>query len=110
MEKGKKKSRSRPAIDPDAREDQLIALAMNVAEEQLRNGTATSQIITHFLDLGTAKKKLELENLKVENELKKAKIEAIKSGERTEELYREALSAMTTYRTNSFNDEEFDDE
>lgn len=90
--------RSRPAISPEARENQLIARAVDLAEQQLIDGTASSQVITHFLKLGTVKNQLELEKLKKENELLSAKTESIKSSQRVEELYNEALVAMKKYR------------
>lgn len=92
------KRQSRPALSPEARENQLIALAVNCAEEQLRNGTASSQVITHYLKLASSKTSLELEKLKKENELLAAKTEAIKSAAVTEELYRNAIAAMTEYQ------------
>lgn len=86
-----------PAATPEARENQMIALAMDVVEKRLRNGTASSQETTHFLKLGSIKERRELLLLEQEIELKKAKTESIKSAERVEELYKEALNAMRTY-------------
>lgn len=87
----------RPALTPEAREQQLIDLAVWRAEEQLRDGTASSQVITHFLKLGTAKYQLEQEKLKKENELLTEKTESLKSTQRIEELYSEAIKAMQRY-------------
>lgn len=87
----------RPALTPESRENQLIALAIDRAEEQLLNGTASSQLITHFLKLGSTKERLEKEKLEKENELLRAKTEALQSAKRVEELYSEALKAMRTY-------------
>ena len=87
----------RPAMTPEARENQLIALAVDLAEEQLRCGTASSQVITHYLKLGTVKSKLENEKLKQENKLLKAKTDAIESSKHTEELYANAIQAMRDY-------------
>lgn len=89
--------RGRPALSPEARESQLIALAVDLAEQQLRDGTASSQVITHFLKLGTAKTNLELEKLKMESELVRAKTESLQSAKRVEELYEDALNAMKNY-------------
>ncbi len=89
--------RRAPATTIEARENQLIALAVDLAERQLAEGTASSQVITHYLKLGTTKERLEKEKLEKENELLKAKTEAIQSAKRVEELYRDALSAMKTY-------------
>ena len=91
------KSKYRPALTPEARENQLISLATNLAEQQLMDGTASSQVITHYLKLGTAKSQLELEKLKRENELLRAKTESIESSKRVEELYMNALNAMKNY-------------
>lgn len=87
----------RPAINPDARENQMIALATDLAEQQLRDGTASSQVITHYLKLATSRERLERELLEKEVELKKAKTEALKSAKRVEELYTNALKAMKNY-------------
>ena len=91
------KSRRRPALTPEAKENQMIALAVDVAEEQLLNRTASSQVITHFLKLATAKEKLELERLKGEIELQKAKTKALENAEEIKVLYENALKAMRTY-------------
>lgn len=91
------KRRSRPALTPEARENQLIALAVDVAEEQLRNGTASSQVITHFLKLGTTRAELEKEKLVRENELLRAKAKALDSAEEIKVLYADALKAMRNY-------------
>lgn len=87
----------RPALTPEAREKQLIALANEAAEKQLREGTASSQIITYFLKAGSTKDQLELEKLREENRLLKAKTEALQSQKRMEETYAEALAAMRKY-------------
>lgn len=97
---------SRPALTPEARENQLISLAVDVAEEQLRNGTASSQVITHYLKLGSIKERLEREKLERENELLRAKAEAMQSAQRVEELYTNALNAMRNYSGNGRNEDE----
>ena len=103
MEKGKGTGSSkptqvkRPAITPEMRENQLISLAIDVAEEQLRNGTASSQVITHFLKLATTKEQLEREKLIKENKLLEAKTGALESAGRVEELYKNALDAFRSY-------------
>ncbi len=91
------KKKLRPALTPEARENQLISLAMDRAEQQLMDGTASSQVITHFLKLGTAKYQYESEKLKHDTELVKAKTEALESAKNVEILYAEALKAMKTY-------------
>lgn len=87
----------RPALTPEARENQLIALAIDLVEQRLLDGTASSQETTHFLKLATTKAKLDNEKLELENELTRAKTQAIKSQETSEELYRKALKAMGIY-------------
>lgn len=87
----------RPAMTPDARENQMINLAVDLAEKQLEEGTASSQVITHFLKLGSSKERLEREKLEEENKLLRAKTESLQSQKRVEELYAEALTAMRRY-------------
>lgn len=89
--------RARTPISPENRENQLIALAMDRAEQQLRDGTASSQVITHFLKLGTAKAELEKEKLKKENAVLEAKAKAYEAGEERKELYENAIKAMIEY-------------
>ena len=84
----------RPALDPDVRELQMISLAVDLAEKQLMDGTASSQVITHYLKLGSTKERIEKEILEKQKELITAKTEALKSQKRVEELYAEALKAM----------------
>lgn len=88
----------RPAYTPEARENQLIAAATNLAEKQILEGTASSQVITHYLKLGSMKAKLEIERLEEENKLLRAKTEAIQSSQRLEELYSNAMAAFKGYR------------
>lgn len=99
MGKAKKEAftKQRPALDPEARENQLIALAINLAEKQLMEGTASSQVITHYLKLGSTKERIEKEILEKQKDLITAKTEAIQSAKRVEELYANALEAMRTY-------------
>lgn len=95
----------RPALSPEARENQMIALAENLAEKQLLDGTASSQVITHYLKLGTVKEQLERERLEKENALLVAKVEALQSAKRSEELFSEAIKAMKRYGGHSSEDE-----
>lgn len=87
----------RPASSPEARESQLIALAYDAAEEQLLNGTASSQVITHFLKLATEKYKNENLILEKQKVLIEAKTENLKSAQRSEELFANAIAAMRRY-------------
>ena len=86
-----------PAFTPDAREKQLISLAIDLAEKQLAEGTASAQVITHYLKLGSMREKLEREKLMKENQLLRAKTEALDSARRVEELYSEAIKAFKSY-------------
>lgn len=95
-----KVGRSRKGRTLEAREDQLIALAVDLAEKQLRDGTASAQVITHYLKLGSTKDRLEKEILAEQKELLKAKTESIQSAKRVEELYLDALNAMRSYSGN----------
>ena len=93
--------KQRPALSPEAREGQLIALATDLAEQQLRDGTASAQVITHYLKLGTTKEKIEKEILERQKELITAKTEALQSTKRIEELYSNAMAAMQKYSGNN---------
>jgi hypothetical protein len=86
-----------PGTTPEARENQLISAAVDLAERQLRDGTASSQVITHYLKLGSSREKLEQERLRHENELMQAKAEMLASQKRVEDLYAKALDAMRSY-------------
>lgn len=96
----------RPASSPEARENQLVSLAIDLAEKQLLEGTASSQVITHYLKLGSMKEKLEREKLEEENKLLRAKTEALQSAQRVEELYENALNAMRRYSGGERDDSE----
>lgn len=85
--------KSRAALTPEAREKQLIALAIDVAEEQMRNGTASSQVISHFLKLGSTRAQIEKELLEKQRDLAAAKAEAIESSAKMEDLYLKAAKA-----------------
>jgi len=87
----------RPALSPEARENQMISLAVDLAERQLQEGTASSQVITHYLKLGSTRERLERERLEEENKLLKARTEQLQSMKRVEELYEEAIKAMRNY-------------
>ena len=97
----------RPALTPEARENQMIALAMDLVEQRLRDGTASSQETTHFLKAASQKSKLELERLKLENELTAAKTKALADAEEIKVLYENALKAMRRY--GGHGDEEYDE-
>ena len=97
IDKEERKTRRRPATTPEGRENELVSKAIDLAERQIENGQASSQVITHFLKLGSTRERLEQQRLEHENELTRVKIEALESQKRVEELYREALTAMRSY-------------
>lgn len=86
-----------PATTPEARENQLIALAVDLAETQLIRGTASSQVIAHYLKLGSTRERLEKEMLQKQSELIQAKTESLHSAKDVQELYTKALNAMRNY-------------
>ncbi len=92
------KKRRAPALTPEARENQLIAEAIDLAEKQITAGTASSAVICHYLKLGSTKAKLENEKLQEENKLLRAKTEALESQKNVEQLYKDAIAAMSEYR------------
>lgn len=96
-----------PAKTLEARENQLISLAVDLAEKQLLEGTASSQVISHFLKLGSSKERLEKQKLEEENKLLRAKTENLESMKRMEELYSDAMAAMRSYsgQTDDMDDE-----
>lgn len=87
----------RPALTPEARENQLIAYAYDLVEERILNGTASAQELVHFLRLGSSKEKLEKERLEEENKLLRAKTKALESGDEKKQLYKDAINAMLRY-------------
>ena len=91
----------RPALTPEARENQMISLAIDLVEKRLLDGSASSQETTHFLKLATTKAKLEKEILEKQKELLAAKTESLKSAKRVEELYSKALKTMQNYQGNN---------
>lgn len=100
------KPRRPAAKTPEARERQLISLAFDVAEEQMLKGTASAQVITHYLKMGTPRERLERKKLEEENALLRAKVEGMASAARVEELYEGAIRAMRAYS----GQEDIDDE
>lgn len=102
------KSRRPPATTPEARENQLIALAYDAVEKKIRRGEATSQELTHFLKLGSTRDRLEQRRLELDAQLTQKKIETMESAQRVEELYETALNAMRSYAgqepTDTFDD------
>ena len=107
-DKTKAKSKTRPALSVEAREAHLIALAEDLAEQQLRDGTASSQLITHYLKLGSTRERLEKKLLAEQVELASAKKDNIRAQARQDEMYAAAMTAMPRY--NGDVDEEYEDE
>ena len=95
----------RPSLTPEGQENHMITLAMNLAEKQLRDGTASAQVITHYLKLGSTKERAERELLAKQTELAAAKADNIRSTKRGEEMYERVIEAMRSY---SGLDEEYD--
>lgn len=95
-----------PALSPEARENQMIALAMNLVEERLRNGTASSQETTHFLKLASTKEKLEQEKIEKELKMIDAKTAQLESQANMEQLYISAIQAMKSYSGNGDSNDE----
>ena len=89
--------RARPATTVEARENQMLALAVDLAEKQLREGTASAQVITHYLKLGTQQHELEREKLQAEVQNLRIRSEQAAAATRVETLYAEALDAMRAY-------------
>ena len=100
----------RPATTPEGRENQLVALAVDLVEKQMREGTASSQVITHYLKLGSSREQLEQEKLRRENELLRAKVEDLAQGKRIEDLLQDAVKAMSSYQgRDPVEEDRFDD-
>lgn len=97
-----------PGQTLEARENQLILLATNLAEKQLREGTASSQVISHYLKLGSTRERLEQERLRNENGLARAKTEAIENQKQQEVDLKEVMSALRSY--SGLDDEGYDDD
>lgn len=90
-------SRRQPATTPEGRENELVSQAIDLAERQIQDGTASSQVITHFLKLGSSREILEQERLAHENALLEVKKEQIEAQTRIEALYEDAIKAMRNY-------------
>lgn len=101
---------SMPARTPEAREKQMINLAIDLAEKQLREGKASSQVITHYLKLGSTKERIERDILEKQKELLEAKTEALKSTARIEELYTNAIKVMREYSGSQESENDDDEE
>ena len=85
------------ASTPEGRENEMIMLAYQEVERRIRDHTATSQELCHFLKMGSEKERLEREKLEVEMELQRVRANSIESGKYMEELYNNAIAAMKLY-------------
>ena len=92
-----KKANIRPTFTTEERQNRLTAMAMDLAEQRLLDGTASNQRICHFLKLGSEKERLEREKLEAEVELQKVKAAAIEASEQADRKYEEAIKAMKLY-------------
>lgn len=108
MTKQTKTKRKPPARTPEARENQLINKAVNLAERKLDDGTASSQIIALLLNLATQKSRLELEKLRSDLRVADAKIKAMEASETSKDLYEKAIKAFRSYSGQE--EEDYDDE
>lgn len=100
--------KSRPPITPEAKESQMISLAMDLVEKRLRDGSASSQETTHFLKLATTKARKELEILQEQKKLIAAKTEELESRKETKAMFEAAIKAMRTYSGKGDVDEDTD--
>ena len=106
----KEKSKRAPAMSLEAHQNQMISLANKCAEEQLRKGTASSQIICHYLKMGSERERLAVEQARADLELTRAKTKAIESSERMDEMFTKALKVFSSYRGETDDEEDEDEE
>ena len=106
-ETSSKQTKNRPALSQEAKENQLIGLAMDLVEQRLRDGTATSQEVCLLLKLGTTRERIEKEILERQKDLYEAKTESLQTAKHIEELYSEAIKAMRRYSGN-YDEETYD--
>lgn len=100
--------KQKTASSPEARENQVIALAYDLAEKQIREGTASAQVITHFLKMGSEKEREERETMRQQRKLMAAKTESLENSKRMENLFSDALKAMREYSGGGKSDDEDD--
>ena len=105
-----KKNRNHADRTPEGRENRLISMALDLAEERLRNGTATAQEVVHFLKLGSEKSRVEVEKLELEKKLVEAKTENLKAQRDMATMFNDAMAAMKRYRGEEDDIDDYDDE
>lgn len=98
VKENNKKRKPRPRMSAEEQENYMISLATDLAEKQLREGTAKSQVIVHYLKLGTLQHEREMDKLEQEVKQLRAKTEAIESSQRIEDLYADAIAAVRRYQ------------
>ena len=106
----KRHPRRRPATTEEGRENQMVSLAIDLAEKQMIEGTASSQVITHYLKLGSSREKLEQARIEHENLMLQAKAEQMASQQHAEELYADAMKAFRQYSGQDDGEEEVYDQ
>lgn len=94
----------KPALTPEERENQLVALAYDVAEQKLRDGTASSQLVVQLLRAGSSKDALEKQRIEQQNALDAAKIANMESHAKLESLFKDAMEAIASYRMPTYDD------
>lgn len=102
-------AKTRPALTPEAEENECIALSMSLVKQRLIDGTASSQETTHFLKLATAKSRYETELIKAQTEMAIAKKKVLESQERSEAKFEEAIRAFKMYSGHGGEEETYDD-
>ena len=105
-----RKNRNHADRTPEGRENRLISMALDLAEERLRNGTATAQEVVHFLKLGSEKSRVEVEKLELEKKLVEAKTENLKAQRDMATMFNDAMAAMKRYRGEEDDIDDYDDE
>lgn len=100
-----KSAQSRPPMSPEAQENYMVTLAMNLAEKQLREGTASAQVISHFLKIGSTESRTQKEILELQKDLIVAKTENLHAQQNMDEMYKKAIDAMRSYTPNLDADE-----
>lgn len=101
-------SPARPATTPQGREHQLIAKAVDLAEQQIEDGTASAQVLTHFLKLGSSREKLEQQRIRHENELMEVKKQTMQAAQKSDALFKEAMDYFRAYTGNGPPPTDFD--
>lgn len=97
--------RAAPADTPHDRELQMANYADELAEKQLREGTASAQVITHYLKATTERERLEREKIRLEALRLEAQIVQIESQATSGELMSRVMEALQRYTGNDEDDD-----